>query len=356
MKKIILTGGGTAGHVTPNIALIPKLKEKGYEIIYIGSKEGIEKKLIEEQGIKYYSIESGKLRRYIDLKNITDSIKVVKGVAQSIKLIKKIKPNIIFSKGGFVSVPVVIGGYLNKVPVIIHESDMTSGLANKISAPFSNKICITFSEAIKNFPKEKVIITGTPIRKELLKGEKEKGLKITKFKNNNPVILIMGGSLGAEKINKTIENSLEKLLNNYNVIHICGKGKLNNIEKENYYKTEYVTEELKDLLKLSDIIISRAGSNSICEILELKKPNILIPLSKNVSRGDQILNAKYFEKEGFSKVIEDDNLTKEILIKEIEDLYKNKNEYIKNMENRKVKNSEDLIIEEIEKIIKNKKI
>ena len=192
MKKIVLTGGGTAGHVTPNIALIPELKKAGYEIYYIGSYEGIEKKLIEKLGIPYYGISSGKLRRYIDLKNISDPFKVLKGFAQARKLLKKIKPDVVFSKGGFVSVPVVVAAKSRKIPCIIHESDMTPGLANKICIPCAVRVCTNFPETLKHLPAEKAVLTGSPIREELFKGDKEKGLKFCGFDNSKPVILIIG--------------------------------------------------------------------------------------------------------------------------------------------------------------------
>lgn len=352
MKKIILTGGGTAGHVTPNMALIPFLKEKNYEIIYIGSKDGIEKELIKNLGIKYYEISSGKLRRYLDFKNITDSFNVLKGVFEATSIIKKIKPNIIFSKGGFVSVPVVLGGYLNKVPVIIHESDISSGLANKISMPFAKKICATFPEAISNTPSEKAILTGTPIRKEIFNGNIDIAKKITNFKTKKPVILFMGGSLGSVKINTILRESLKEILKDYNIIHLCGKNNLDNSlnNLDGYFQLEYASDELCHILNYADIIVSRAGSNSICEILALKKPNILIPLSKNASRGDQILNAKSFNKQGFSEVIFEEDLTKEILIQKIKNTFKQKNLYIQKMNNSNQKNSIDIIIEQIQKL------
>lgn len=354
MKKIVLTGGGTAGHVNPNIALIPFLKEKGYHISYIGSKDGIEKTLIKPLGIDYYEISTGKLRRYLDFKNITDSFRVVKGVSDATSIIKKIKPNIIFSKGGFVSVPVVIGGYLNKVPIIIHESDISPGLANKFSIPFAKKVCATFPEALQNIPKNKAILTGTPIRQELFKGSKEKGNKICNFKINKPIILVMGGSLGSVKINTILRECLDTLLKDFNIIHLCGKNNLEtNISKEGYFQIEYATEELKDLLAISDLVVSRAGSNAICELLALKKPNLLIPLSKNASRGDQILNANSFKKQGFSNVLYEEDLSKDSLIENIYTLSKQQTIYINTMSNSSLNNSINKVIEQIDNLCKS---
>ena len=348
MKKIVLTGGGTAGHVNPNIALIPFLKEKGYNISYIGSKDGIEKTLIQPLGIDYYEISTGKLRRYLDFKNITDSFRVIKGVSDATSIIRKIKPNLIFSKGGFVSVPVVIGGYINKVPVIIHESDISPGLANKLSIPFAKKVCATFPEALQNIPKNKAILTGTPIRKELFKGSKDEGFKICNFKTNKPIILVMGGSLGSVKINTVLRECLDNLLKDFNIIHLCGKNNLdNNINKEGYYQIEYATDELKHFLAISDLVVSRAGSNAICELLALKKPNLLIPLSKNASRGDQILNANSFKKQGFSNVLYEEDLSKESLIENINTLSKEQSVYINAMSTSNLNNAIDKILEQI---------
>ncbi|GAA0746654.1 undecaprenyldiphospho-muramoylpentapeptide beta-N-acetylglucosaminyltransferase [Clostridium oceanicum] len=333
MKKIIMTGGGSAGHVTPNLALVPELKKIGYEVEYIGSKNGIEKQIIESQNIKYYPISSGKLRRYFDLKNFSDPFKVLKGIFQSFSILRREKPNIVFSKGGFVSVPVIIGAHLNKIPVITHESDMTPGLANRISAPYCTKVCVTFPESIKHIKGDKAILTGTPIRTEILKGNREKAIKLCKFKENKPIILIIGGSLGSKFINELIRENLEELTNKFNIIHICGKSNIDNSlkNKHGYAQFEYVSEELPDIMKSADLVISRAGANVIFELLALKKPNILIPLSKKSSRGDQILNAASFKKSGYSVVIQEEDLNNKILLSKIYELYKNSNKYIENM-------------------------
>lgn len=330
MKKIILTGGGTAGHVTPNIALLPSLKKAGYDISYIGSYEGIEKKLIEEQNIPYYGISSGKLRRYLDIKNFTDPFRVLKGFSEAKKLMKQIQPDILFSKGGFVSVPVVFAAKHYKIPVIIHESDMTPGLANKLSLPMATKICCNFPETIKLLPEGKAVLTGSPIRAELHKGTRNIGLKFAGLSTGKPVILVIGGSQGSAAINQAVRAILSQILTKYQVIHICGKDNLDNSLKNTagYAQFEYVKNELKDVFAAADLIISRAGANAICEILSLRKPNILIPLSKAASRGDQILNADSYQKQGFSKVIEEENLTGKFLWDSIEEVYQNKQTYI----------------------------
>ena len=329
MKHIVLTGGGTAGHVTPNIALIPRLKELGYEISYIGSLDGIEKKLIEELNIPYYGISSGKLRRYFDLKNFSDPFKVLKGYAQSRKLLKKLKPDVVFSKGGFVTVPVVVAAKGCKIPAIIHESDMTPGLANKLAIPSATKVCCNFPETLKHLPEEKAVLTGTPIRQELLSGDKLEALKFCGFTASKPVIMIIGGSLGAAAVNDSMRKILPELLKDFQVVHLCGKGKLDESlqNTEGYIQFEYIKKELADLFALADIVVSRAGANAICEILALQKPNLLIPLSAKASRGDQILNARSFEKQGYSMVLEEEEITDEKLLKTIHTLYEKRDDF-----------------------------
>lgn len=330
MKHIVLTGGGTAGHVTPNIALIPRLQESGYEISYIGSYEGIEKKLIEELGIPYYGISSGKLRRYFDPKNFSDPFRVLKGFGQAKKLLKELKPDVVFSKGGFVTVPVVIAAKRCKIPAIIHESDMTPGLANKLCIPSATKICCNFPETVDSLPKDKAVLTGTPIRQELLSGDKEAARKFCGFTSSKPVLMVIGGSLGAASVNENIRKILPELLKEFQVIHLCGKGKTDESlnRTEGYVQYEYIKKELPDLFALADIVISRAGANAICEISALNKPNLLIPLSAKASRGDQILNARSFERQGYSMVMEEEEITETTLLNSIRELYANRQSYI----------------------------
>lgn len=335
MKHIVLTGGGTAGHVTPNIALMGRLKEQGYQISYIGSYNGIEKTLIEELGIPYYGISSGKLRRYFDLKNFTDPFRVLKGFSEARKLLKQLKPDVIFSKGGFVTVPVVVAAGRLKIPAIIHESDMTPGLANKLCIPSAVKVCCNFPETKAHLPEGKAVVTGTPIRPELLQGDADKGRAFTGFTSEKPVIMIIGGSLGAQAVNDAVRRILPELLKDFQVVHLCGKGKRDDSKNDlkGYVQYEYIESELADLFAMADIVISRAGANAICELQALKKPNLLIPLSANASRGDQILNARSFEKQGFSMVLEEEAITDEVLLKAVHDLYDHRETYRAAMEN-----------------------
>ncbi len=350
MKKIVLTGGGSSGHVTPNIALIPVLKKLGYEVHYIGSLNGIEKQLIEKEGLPYHPINAGKLRRYFDLKNVTDIFRVMDGFRQSIAILGKLKPDVVFSKGGYVSCPVVWAAWVKRIPVIIHESDITPGLTNKLSMPFAKKICFTFPESQKHMPPEKGILTGIPIRDKILRGNKNEGMQICGFTSKKPVIMVMGGSQGAESINEAVRNSLNFLLKYFHICHVCGKGNIsrNLINVEGYKQFEYVQEEQPHLFALADLMVSRAGATSLFEILALRKPNLLIPLSKKSSRGDQILNAQSFEKQGLSQVLPEENLNEQTLIEGIMEIYQNRDKYVEIMKQCKTGNGVDEIIKLLE--------
>lgn len=350
MKHIILTGGGTAGHVTPNIALLPRLRSAGYDISYIGSRDGIEKKLIEAQNIPYYGISSGKLRRYFDWKNFTDPFRVIKGFSEASALMKSLKPDVVFSKGGFVSVPVVMAAGRRHIPVICHESDLTPGLANKLSMPGATKICCNFPETMEHLPKEKAVLTGCPIRRELMDGKRAAALTLTGFLPGKPVLLAMGGSLGAAAINQAVRESLPELLENWQVIHLCGKGKLDQSlqHTKGYVQYEYIQKELPDLFALCDIVISRAGANAICELLALRKPTLLIPLTAKASRGDQLLNARSFERQGFSMVLEEENLNKETFLHAVTHLSEHRKDYIEAMKKCPQTNAVDTIFSLIE--------
>ena len=388
-KKIVLTGGGTAGHVTPNIALLPFLKEAGYEVVYIGSVNGIERELIQDCGIRYVGVPTGKLRRYFDLKNFTDPFRVVGGFLKARSFLKKYRPDVVFSKGGFVSVPVVRAAAALKIPCVIHESDMTPGLANKLCFKAASKVCCNFPETVEKLPKGKAVLTGTPIRGDLFTGSREEGLRLCGFADpaaetaentgaqiacagnapaenatavysaaqgagagitpeenasmesaqkpgagnaSKPVLMIMGGSQGALSVNEAVRRHLDELLPDFNIVHLCGAGKYD-ASKEGiagYKQFEYVKEDLKHLFAAADVIVSRAGANAIFEILALQKPNLLIPLSIG-TRGDQILNARSFEAQGFSKVLvesEEEGILDKKLVSTIRSLYQNRDKYM----------------------------
>ena len=353
MKRIVLTGGGTAGHVTPNIALLPKLEELGYEIYYIGSYDGIEKKLLADYDIPYKGISTGKFRRYFDAKNFSDPARVVKGFFEARSALQKIRPDIVFSKGGFVSVPVVRAAHALKIPVICHESDMTPGLANKICLPVASKICCNFPETAAQLPADKAVYTGSPIRAELLKGDRKKALTFTSLPDDKPFLMIIGGSLGAQAVNEAVRKALPELLPRFHVIHLCGKDKTDEsyAGTKGYVQYEYIKEELPDLFALADVVISRAGANAICELLALKKPNLLIPLSARASRGDQILNARSFEKQGFSKVLEEENVTTDSLVAAVNEVYDGRDTYIAAMASSHTADAVTLITDLIENCV-----
>lgn len=352
MKKIVLTGGGTAGHVTPNIALLPGLQELGYEVHYIGSYEGIESRLIADFDIPYYGISTGKFRRYLDPKNFSDPFRVIKGYTEARRILKELKPDIVFSKGGYVSVPVVRAAASLKIPCIIHESDMTPGLANKLCIPVARKVCCNFPETMQYLPKDKAVLTGSPIREELSKGNKIAALDLCGFDANIPVIMVIGGSLGAANVNKAVRDALPELLKDFQVVHICGKDKIDNmlLTTRGYKQFEYVKAELKDIFAMADVVISRAGANAICELLALQKPNLLIPLMAG-SRGDQILNARSFESQGYSKVLMEDDITTQLLVDSVHELYFNKKIFIDAMSNSHQKNSIKSILNLIEQTV-----
>ncbi len=333
MKRIILTGGGTAGHVTPNIALIPRLLESGYDVHYIGTEKGIERTLVKNiAGVTYHAVSAGKLRRYFSVQNFADPFRVLKGMFQAAELVKRLKPDVIFSKGGFVSVPVVAGGRLNGVPVLLHESDMSPGLANKLCAPHAKKICVAFEDTLEHIKDNKGLFTGTPIRAELYNGDAGKGFKLCGFTERKPTLLVMGGSLGAKAINDAVAEALPQLLKRFNVVHLCGKGKADERAFPGYKQFEYLEEDLPDVFALADIVVSRAGANAVFEFLALKKPALLIPLPKASTRGDQLLNAGYFKKRGFAMVAEQETLDTHKLLDCVNELHAEKDNIVRRME------------------------
>ena len=352
MKKIVMTGGGTAGHVTPNIALFDSLQKDGYEIHYIGSYEGIEKGLIEDKKIPYYGISSGKFRRYRSWKNLTDPFRVLHGFFQARRLLGRLRPNVVFSKGGFVSVPVVMAAKTRHIPVIIHESDLTPGLANKLAMPSATKVCCNFPETLPYLPKEKAVLTGSPIRQELLHGNKQAAKDFCGFTGDLPILMVMGGSIGSVYIYNAIRGCIDTLLTKYQIIHLCGKGNIDESlkDKKGYAQFEYISENLPDLFAAADLVVARAGANSICELLALHKPNILIPLSRNASRGDQILNANSFAKQGFSAVLEEEEVTSEKLMATIDDVMAHRSKYIDAMKNSGQMNAIETIMGLIEEV------
>lgn len=353
-KRITFTGGGTAGHVIVNLALIPYFIENGWKIDYIGSKSGIERELIEPiEEITYYPISTGKLRRYMSVENMKDPFRVLKGIGEAWNIIRKTKPHVVFSKGGFVSVPVVIAARLRRVPTIIHESDLSPGLANKIAVPFARKVLTTFPETVQYINKKKALHIGPIIRAELFEGDKETGYALTKMTNKKKTLLVMGGSSGSEKINAALRKVLPQLLEKLQVIHICGKGNIDEtVQYDGYVQFEYVHEELKDIFSITDFVLSRAGANAIFELLALQIPMLLIPLSLGASRGDQIENAKSFYKKGIAHVLFEEYMTSDSLIEAIKHLLHEEFTLRENMKNHYTAASREKVIDLIKGIAK----
>ncbi|TMW70341.1 undecaprenyldiphospho-muramoylpentapeptide beta-N-acetylglucosaminyltransferase [Alteribacter natronophilus] len=351
-KTIVFTGGGTAGHVTPNIAVIDEMDRSKWDIQYIGSKKGIEKELIEKIGVPYHGIRSGKLRRYIDFENLVDMFRVVKGCHEARRVLKRLKPDLVFSKGGFVSVPVIIAAKSLRIPIFIHESDMTPGLANKISQRFSTKIFTSFEETKKYFPASKTTVIGSPIRKGILTGSAGDGRQFLGFHEQKPVLTIMGGSLGAKRINETVRENLDELTKTYQIVHLCGKNNLDEeLEgREGYRQFEYVNEELADILAATNLVITRGGSNAIFEFLALQIPMIIIPLTRKQSRGDQIMNAQSFEDKGFAIKLEEEDLTKDSLAKALDQVNEKRTMYVETMKASGQGSALDVIVREIENV------
>ena len=352
MKKIVLTGGGTLGHVTPHLALIPRLKEAGYEIHYIGTENGMEApKMRAVEGITYHAVKSGKLRRYHDWKNFTDPFRVIAGAFQSARLMGKIKPDVVFSKGGFVAVPVVFGAWLHRIPVLCHESDLTPGLANKLCKPFASRFATTFPECAEALGK-KAEMTGTPLRPELFTGSREKGLELLGFDGTKPVLLMMGGSSGAQSVNACLRGTLPRLTGQFDIAHICGKSNLDPAldGTPGYRQIEFLDAELPDVLACTDMVLSRAGANALCEFQALGRPMLLVPYPKGASRGDQILNAKSLEKRGLCRVLMQEDMNTDTLAEAIQTTWADRDKLTEALKNAPPANGTERVLQMIEEI------
>ena len=353
-KRIVLTGGGTLGHVTPHLALIPRLKAAGYDIHYIGTAQGMEAEKIRAiDGITYHAVKSGKLRRYFSWQNFTDPFRVIAGAFQAGHIIGKLKPDVVFSKGGFVAVPVVYGAKLHRVPVLCHESDLTPGLANRLCKPCAKKMVTTFPECAEALGK-KAECVGTPLRPELFSGTREKGLSLLGFDGKKPVLLMMGGSSGAQSVNKALRDALPQLLPDFDVAHLCGKGNLDPAldGTPGYTQLEFLDAELPDALAAADLVLSRAGSNALMEFQALDKPLLLVPYPKGASRGDQILNAQSFERRGLCKVLLQENMTADTLVTALHETWRDRDKLREAVKKAPPADATERILELIEEIRK----
>lgn len=340
MKKIMFTGGGSGGHVTLNLNLIPIFQKNGWEIVYVGSETGIEKELISKiTDVKYYAIKTGKLRRYFSWQNLKDMFKIPLGVCQAAAIIHKEKPDIIFSKGGFVSFPVVVGGFLNHRKIFMHESDLTPGLANKMSLPFVSKFFTTFIDTVKYVrTPQKVCYIGPVLSDRLKNGNKDKALQMCNFTADKPIVMFVGGSLGAQSLNKAVQKNIDTLLQKFQIIHICGKNQKTDLQRDGYAQFEFVDKEFKDLLAATDIVVTRSGSNAIFEFWSLNIPMLLVPLPSNASRGEQSSNAQNFQSKGFAEILLDKDLSQDgLLVAQIDKMYQNLDTYRHNIKNSDLK-------------------
>lgn len=326
--KIVLTGGGTAGHVLPHLAMLDHFHTCGWEILYIGS-QGIEKQLTRDAGISFRTIQTGKLRRYWSWQNFFDIFRVCIGVLQSFGILFVESPKLVFSKGGFVSVPVALAAWLLRIPVITHESDFSPGIANKLIGKFAKKVLYSFPGTAKFLSGKDQLYVGLPVRSWLINGVSDNALSYCNFtkEDNRPVILIMGGSLGAERINQCVVNASVQLFHKYRVIHITGKGKSTKIRNSGYCEFEYVDKMLSHFFALASLVVSRAGANSLFELLSLRKPSLLIPLEIG-SRGDQLENARAFESQGWAAILREQDLTVNSFIKSIDKSYEDRQKTI----------------------------
>lgn len=341
----IFTGGGSAGHVTPNIALMRTLQREGWRIHYIGTAQGIEHTLLQgEEGIPYHCISAGKLRRYFSMKNVLDVFRVIRGVGQARRIVKKVKPDVLFSKGGFVSVPAVLGAR-KRCKIIIHESDYSPGLSNRIANRYADTVCCTFEDTLSHLG-AKGVHTGTPIRPALYAGNAARGFAFTGLAADKPVLLMMGGSQGAAAINNALREALPLLLPQFHVVHLCGAGKLSQSHTQpGYVQYEYIGEQLPDILAMAELLLSRAGANAIFEFLALQKPALLIPLPLSASRGDQIQNAQYFKRKGYADVLMQEELTPPTLAEKLCAVYKNRAHYIEAMQQARHMDGTEAVLE-----------
>lgn len=328
MLSIVFTGGGTGGHIFPGLAVAEVLKAStDYEIVWIGSKNGIDKSIVESENLKFIGIPAGKLRRYFSILNFIDVFKIFGGFIKSLCILLKLKPVFVFSKGGFVSVPPVIAARILKIPVITHECDFSPGLATKINAQFAKNVLVSYPETIpffKHMIQKKTICTGNPVRLKFYNADSEKGKEFIHYQSDKPILLILGGSLGSKQINGLVENSIEFLTEHFFVVHQTGEKNLEQIEaitlklsqsskgnRENYKAYPFITGEMPDILAAATLVISRAGANTVWEAAAAGKPMILIPLEKGSSRGDQVENAAFFKKAGAAEVLCGNNINTE---------------------------------------------
>lgn len=354
--KILFTGGGSAGHVTPNIALMNRLRSEGWEVRYVGSRNGIEKEIIARLDVPYLNIPTGKLRRYFSWQNFLDPFLVLGGIVKSLFICLRERPDVVFSKGGFVSVPLVVSAWMCRIPVICHESDITPGLANRLSFPFCRYICVNFPRTAETLPGQKVVVSGTPVRDQVVHGDADAGRRALGLSADKPVLLIFGGSLGAESINQCVREAVHELLEQFQVVHVAGAGHIADhlTDLPGYHQCEYLHDEFGDVLAAADLVISRAGANAIYELLVARKPHILIPLPGTSSRGDQVINANAFAEAGASLVIVQEELGKDRLLSTVARAWRDREALVRDMATFEIRDSVKVITDLITETAKKR--
>ena len=333
MKKIVFTGGGTVGHVTLNLLLIPKFVKEGWQVHYIGDKHGIEYQEIQKSGldVTFHSVATGKLRRYFSWQNLLDGFKVVWGIFQSLGIMLKVRPQALFSKGGFVSVPPVIAARLSGVPVYVHESDLSIGLANKIAYKCATKMYATFEQSSSLTKIEHVgAVTKVGSQESVLPQELEEIRQY--FDKELPTLLFVGGSAGAKVFNDFVSKNQAALTERYNIINLTGDESLD-VLSDRLFRRAYVTNLYQPLMDFADVVVTRGGSNTIFELLAMAKLHIIVPLGREASRGDQIENADYFVKKGYAKQLAEQQLDMSNLQTALDDLLANQASYHQAMQN-----------------------
>ena len=311
MNKLLVVGGGTAGHVIPALPVIEHCLAAGWQATFVGTHSGLEEGLVKHLPIEFRAIQSGKLRRYWSWQNVTDVLRVLVAILQALGLMLRNRPDVVFSKGGFVSFPVVFAAWLLRIPVVAHESDLSPGLANRLCAPFIRTLCVSFAATVAAVANPKrVVHTGTPVRQELLQGDAARGREALGLTEDGPPLLVItGGSLGAENLNRVVLDAAPELAQDFRVFHVCGAGKTSDVSIPGYEQVEYVGAGWGDILAAADVVVSRAGANALFELLALRKLNLLVPLTAQVSRGDQLENAEFARAAGLSLVVQEADLT-----------------------------------------------
>ena len=354
MIRAVVTGGGSAGHVVPTLPIIEALLARNWNISYIGSDSGLEEQLVAALDVRYFGVRPGKLRRYWSFDNLVDAFRVPLCVLQVFGILGRIRPDVVFSKGGFVAFPVVVAAWLRRIPVVAHESDLSPGLANRLTLPFIASLCVNFDATRVNA--RRVVHTGTPVRESLVRGDRERGLIATGFSGERPILAVVGGSLGAERLNLTVREALSALTRAFDVLHVCGAGKVDPscLGTAGYEQRDFVGDEWGDILAAADLVVSRSGANSLCELLTLRKPNLLVPLPALASRGDQIENAAYAETRGFSMVVAEADLTPDVLVDRVTALHRNSPSWRERLQAFQAPDSAGLIIAELEAALKQR--